>query len=396
MRLYRLPILVLIFAGLPASAQERPSELPPLLPVPPTTVPPPGAPRNSGDEYDPGYFYLPERAPEKSRPNACGPEGRLWFAPALELAWTKSAAVPPLARLGNATGPVVYGADRISSPMQAGFSLTSGIWMNEERTRGIDGTLFYLVGVGSNSLMFSDGNAIHLPTATGSFPLAEPNAGYAGAYQVGLNTRFGFADVNYRNTLLCNSNARIDGLVGYMFSRLRDDYELYGKRLGPGGEIVRFRDDAQAKNDFHGGQIGLVGEYRMDKWYIAGTGKIGFGVVYTTTNLEGKFRVNETVVPIGFYARPDVSGPRSHSHYAVMPVLGLTVGRQLGDHCRVYLGYNFLYLNHVTRGPDVLDPTPAVNAADPQTAVASTNPRRDSTLSDFWVQSFSLGLELRY
>ena len=398
MRMRCLPILMLVLAALPASAQERPvpTELPPLLSVPPTAAPPTVGPRGPSGEYDPGYFYLPERAPERARPAACGPAGRIWFAPALELAWTKSAAVPPLVRLGNATGPIVYGGDRAASPLRAGFSIATGIWINEACTHGFDGTFFVLTGLGSESLLLANGTALQLPTATGTFPLADPNAGTVGAYQAGLNTRFGYADANYRGNLICTSNARIDALVGYMFARLRDDFEIYGKRLGSDGEIVRFRDEAHAKNDFHGGQIGLAGEYRFDRWYVAGTGKVSFGVVTSDTDLEGKFRVNGTVVPIGFYARPDVNGPRSHSHYAVMPVVGLTIGRQISEHARITLGYNFLYLNNLTRGPDVLDPTPAVNRADPQAPVASANVRRDSTSSDFWVQSMSLGMEWRY
>ena len=66
----------------------------------------------------------------------------------------------------------VYGGDRIISPLHAGFSLAGGFWMNEERTRGLDASLFYLSGVGSNSLIFSKGDGLLLPTAAGTFPLA--------------------------------------------------------------------------------------------------------------------------------------------------------------------------------------------------------------------------------
>jgi len=408
MRARKLLILgVMLIAALRAPAQERsrlsvfdvptaPMDLPPLLPVPPAAVPQPRAPRGPSGEYDPGYFYLPERAPEKSGPVACGPAGRFWLAPALELAWTRPASVPPLVRLGSAIGPVVSGGNLIAAPLRAGVSLAGGFWMNDDYTRGFDGSFFYLSGVGSDSLIFSNRDSLLLPTTGGTFPLADPNAGYAGAFQAGLNTLFTAADVNYRGNLLCTPDARLDTLIGYRYGRLADEYELYGKRLGPGGEIVRFRDEAHARNDFHGGQIGLAGEYRLERWYVAGTGKVAFGVVFTETDLDGKFRVNGTVVPIGFYARPDVNGPRSHSQYAVMPLIGVTLGRQLGEHGRLYLGYNFLYLNHVTRGPDVLDPTPAVLASDPQAPVASALVRRDATTSDFWVQSLSLGMEWRY
>ena len=390
---------LLLVVVLPASAQEKPvpTELPPLLPVPPGTVPPVAGPRGPSGEYDPGDFYLPERSPEGPRkPAACGPDGRFWIAPALELVGTKSAATPALVRFGSPTGPAVFGDNPIAAPLRAGLSIASGLWLNEERTYGVDSAFYFVSGVGSESFLVSNGSGLFLPTASGAFPLADPNVGLFGAYQAGLSTRFTSADVNLRNNLVCGSDVRLDSLVGYSFGRLTDDFELYGKRLGAGGEIVRFRDDVRARNTFHGGQLGLAGEYRLDRWFISGTGKVAFGAVFAKTELDGKFRVDGNVVPIGFYARPDVNGPRSHSQFAVLPTVGVTLGRQLGDHARLFLGYNFQFLNRVTRGPDVLDPTPAVLAANPQTPVASAGTRRDATTSDFWVQSLSLGMEWRY
>lgn len=377
---------------------ERTTELPPLLPVPPATGPRPVGPPGPGGEYDPGYFYLPERAPERIAPPApCGPAGRFWIAPALELAWSKPAAVPALVRLGSSNGPVVYGNERPRPPFRAGFGLAGGFWVDRQQARGVDASFYYLPEGGTNTILFSDGVPLLLPTANGgAFPLANPAAGYAGSYQAGLLTRFASADVNYRHNLLCTSAARLDGLVGYRYGFLRDDFDLYGKRLGPDGEIVRFRDDVIARNQFHGGQVGLAGEYRFERWYVGGSGKVAFGTLFTDTNLSGKFRVNGTVVPMGFYARPGLAGPVEHTRFGVMPTLALTLGRQLGEHARVFVGYNFLYLSNLTRGPDVIDPTPTLLASNPLVPLPPASVRRDAATSDFWVQSVSLGMEWRY
>jgi len=313
----------------------------------------------------------------------------------LELAWLKPVQAPALVRLGGLSGPVAYGGQQ-STPFTAGFSLSNGLWLNEGRTMGIDAGVLLLPQTGTNTVFFSNGASLLLPTPLGPFPLADPVLGYAGAYQAGFNTRFTSADVNYRNNLFCTEDARVDALVGYRFAHVGDEGAIYGKRLGPGGEIVRFRDDIIADNNFHGGQIGLAGEYRVDRWFISGTGKVAFGAVLSDTDLEGKLRVNGTVVPIGFYARPGLNGPRDHSSVAVMPVAGLTFGRQLGDHTRAYLGYNFLYLSHLTRATDVIDPTPAVMASNPQAPQAASVLRRDAATSDFWVQTLSFGVEWRY
>ena len=383
----------------PVADCDRPTELPPLLPVPPSGMPPPrtAGPRGPAGEYDPGYLYLPERAPESERAErACGPAGRFWFSPSLELGGTRAASLPVLLRAGTATGPVVYGGERLRAPTRAGLGLNGGFWLDAQNTRGIDASFYYLGQGGNDTLVFSNAAALRLPTAGGgAFALADPAAGVAGAYQAGLNTRFSSADVNYRRNLFCGESGRLDALAGYRYADLGEDFTIYGKRLGPGGEIVRFRDDITAVNHFHGGQVGLAGELRLDRWFVTGTGKVAFGTVFTDTNAAGKFRVNDVVLPVGFYSRPGLDGPRDHAQFAVMPTAGVTLGRQLGAHGRVYVGYNFLYLNHVTRGPDVLDPAPPV-AANPHQLLNAAAGRRAATTSDFWAQSVSGGLEWRY
>jgi hypothetical protein len=137
---------------------------------------------------------------------------------------------------------------------------------------------------------------------------------------------------------------------------------------------------------------------RFDHWFLGANGKVAFGQVFTDTTLEGKFRVNGTVVPAGFYSRPDVAGDRDSSRYAVVPAVGVTMGRAVGEHGRAFVGYNFLYVNRVVRGPDVIDPTPAVLAADPldTTTLRSIPNQREVAVSDFWAQSMSFGFEWRY
>src|SRR5262245_3826268 len=81
---------------------DRPTQLPPLLPVPPNTTPTlPTAPRPRvpGGEYDPGYFYLPERAPEIVQVVPDAPRYRWWVDPSAQLAWVSSHPAPQALRL---------------------------------------------------------------------------------------------------------------------------------------------------------------------------------------------------------------------------------------------------------------------------------------------------------
>jgi hypothetical protein len=381
------------------AAVAPPTELP-LIPVPTEPQPRPTSPRGPNGEYDPGYLYLPDRAPAGARlpPCPCRPLGRWWVIPTAELGWIEGPQLPPLLRTGGPNGPVSYGGDRLAAPVRVGFGLTTGAWFDRCQTIGVEASFYYLSSGGNGQTIFSDTVPLWLPTRQGAFPLTDPTAGFTGAYQLGLNTRYLTADANYRQNLYCETNTRIDALVGYRYAHLGDGLDLYGKRLGPGGQIVRFRDEVEALNNFHGGQIGVAAEQRFGNWYIAGSQTVAFGSVFTDTSLSGKFRVNGTVVPIGFYARPEVLGSADHAHFAVMPVLKLEAGRQFGDHTRVFVGYQFQYLSHVIRATDVIDPTPNVLAGDPQAAqpLLPGAARRDAATSDVWVQSVNLGFELRY
>ena len=389
-------------------APDPPTMLPPLLPVVPTEpVPPSTVPRGPGGNYDPGYLYLPDRAPDgpKLPPCPCRPLGTWWVAPELALAWSAPAQVPPLVRLGvpgprgrPVPGPVAFGGESLPAPFRAGFALNAGVWLDRCHRSGIDANFFYLAQGGYSTTILSPG-ALLLPTWRGNFPLSDPAAGYVGTFQFGLGTRYTTADVNYRHNFYCETNTRLDLLVGYRYARLGEDIDLYGKRLGPEGAILRFRDQAWATNNFNGGQIGLAGEYRFEGgWYLGGTGTIALGALNADTDLYGKFRTDGTVIPYGFYSRPDVAGVREHSRFAVMPVLKLAVGRQLGEHARIYLGYQFQYLNNLTRAGDILDPTPTLPPGNPALAVLPwpATGRRDVNTSDFWVQSVNLGIDLRY
>lgn len=389
------------FAGSPPATTLSDCDLPPLLPVPQPGQTPPGlpTPRGPGGEYDPGYFYLPDRVPDTlpASSQACGPAGRFWISSMLELGWTNSAHAPALLRVGSPTGPVAYGDGGLSTPFRAGVGVTGGVWLNSDHTHGIDASFDYLAPGNTNMVIFSNGSAFYLPTAGGgAYTLANPATGYAGAYQAGLTTRFAAADVNYRENLFCDSSGRLDAMVGYRYGHLGEDYTIYGKRIGEDIAIERFRDDISALNQFHGGQIGLAGEYRVGRWFLSTTAKMAFGAVFTDTEANGKFRVNGVVMPYGFYSRPGENGSREETRFGVMPTTALTFGRQIGKHGRVFIGYNFLYMNNLVRGPDVIDPTPPVTGSNPFQVNPANPSRRDATTSDLWVQTLNLGLEWRF
>lgn len=379
--------VLLVTTGTPA--QDRPVELPPLL-TPPAgdPGPPPAGPRGPTGEYDHGHLYLPQYVPPDAAPEACRPLGRWWVSPTLELAWVPKNTAPGAVRLrvpdglgGTLPGPILPVAGVGPPQFQAGFGLVVGRWLGEGNIRGVEASL-YTVGADRTFISYAPGMLVVFPNgADASAPqvvvLPPPADVIVGIFPTTFSTWFITADVNYRRNLYCSANARLDALAGYRFAFLDD--ELYPGDLPDPSEDEHDWNRVAATNPFHGGQIGLAGEFRAGPWYVAGAGKVAFGAVTPQVCATGLFIGAKGATATGSYAHLVSLREQSETQFAVLPALNLTVGRQLGDHARVFAGYSFQYLSRAARLGDVLDPTVT-----------------GLPMTQFWVQSVSLGMEFRF
>ncbi len=363
-------------------------QLPPLLPVPtaPTgplaEVPRPGAPPV---EYDHGYQYLPERLPERRRAEECGPAGRWWFAPSFELAWVPTSYAPSTVRLRVADpaafgrtvpGPLLPVAGRSAGRFDAALNLVGGHWFGETNTHGIEAGL-YLRTADNTFTGSSPGSLVLFPQGRGRATqvVVLPGAVVVGTFPTTLSTFFAAFDVNYRHKLVCTDNARLDVLVGYRHATLEDELYL--------GDVPDDRDDyrlnrARVLNSFHGGQIGLTGEFRANGWFVAGSVKAAFGGVTSEVEATGAFVGAEARTPAGFRRLAALTAAEQ-TEFAVMPALNAQVGRQLTEHARIFASYSFSYLSRAARLGDALNPT-----------------NSGLTYTDFWVQSIGFGAEFRF
>lgn len=108
---------------------------------------------------------------------------------------------------------------------------------------------------------------------------------------------------------------------------------------------------------------------------------------------------NSVRQPGGLLALPTNMGSYSRDKFAVVPELGINVGRQLTDHLRVYVGYNLLYWSSVVRPGDQIDfvvnPTQLPTPAGPGVLVGPARPAFSFRDTDFWAQGVNLGVEFR-
>ena len=348
-------------------------------------------PRRAGIEYDHGYQYLPERLPERRRhaEDACGPDGLWWINPSLELAWASRRPAPATVRLPIAGAGALPGLRLPTGGLDAGrfeaaLGLVVGRWFGETNTHGVEASFFVrdanttFEGLVPGALVFFPGGSDRAAPQVAVLPRVI-GAQVVGRFPATLGTYFVTADVNYRHKLFCSENARLDALAGYRYAYLGDELYLGDLPADDGRGRSAYRlNRAAVSNAFHAAQVGLAGEVRADGWYAAGSVKVGFGAVTTETTASGLFAAAEGRTANGFRRLGGLT-VAERSEFAVMPVLGVQVGRQITPHARVYAGYTFQSLSRVGRLGDALD---ASNAG--------------LTLTDFCVQSISLGGEFRF
>src|SRR5262245_32909224 len=99
---------------------------------------------------------------------SCGRDGRFWGSIEYLAWWIKDANVPPLATIGSPTDlvpgaigqpgtAVIIGGNGIDYDTFSGARLTTGMWFNDCRTRGMEGSVFFLGQESKNFTAVSSG-----------------------------------------------------------------------------------------------------------------------------------------------------------------------------------------------------------------------------------------------
>lgn len=399
----------------PRQPPERPDELPnidPRLDVapllrPPAGTPPPRVPlreRRAPSDYDPAYQYLPDRNPGLRQPPCpCLPLGRWWFDGGWFLGKTQNDSVPALVTTGgsgvantNGVG-ILRGGDRLDQPFHSGVRVETGYWFDRCQSWGIDASFFYMV-TGTTSLDSSSGNPLlarPFIAQPGNVPSSDVLAAPGNSGLVNINSPLSFlgTDVNSRHTLYCESHTRLDFLAGYRFVRMSERLNIHG-HSETAGTIRDEEDDFGTLNYFHGGQIGLAGEYRFDRFYMTGSAKVAFGATWSTLDISGSTRTQtagvSTTTAEGLLARSTNSGTFNDRRYAVVPEANFNFGYQIFDNWRAYLGYTFVYVSSVAR------PGQAIDTSIGTTAAGVVHPLRNDPSTSFWMHGINVGIEARY
>lgn len=354
----------------------------------------------------------------------CGyPTGCAWFSAEYLLWWTKGDRLPPLLTTSPAATPladagvlgkpgtrVLFGDERVNDDVRSGGRFTLGAWVNEEHTLGVEGNFFFLAEETTDFRAASDGIPILarpffnvLTNAQDSLKVAFPGL-VSGSFEARATSELWGADIYVRHNIYCGCCCRVDLLAGYRFASLDEDLDISETEIAANpnsplfGIPIVINEGFGTRNDFHGGQLGIIAEYSRCRTFVRFIGKLALGGNCRSVDINGNTRVNGFAPDAGgFLALPSNIGHYESSQFAIIPEVNLTVGYEVTERFRVMMGYTFIYWTDVARPGDQIDL--AVNTTQPPLGAGLRGPARPAfnfNDSDFWAQGLSFGVEFRY
>jgi hypothetical protein len=347
---------------------------------------------------------------------------RLWASAEYLVWWIKSNPTPPLVgtlpaiqavqNLDNLPPGAIghtFGGGPLRFGEFSGGRFTAGGWLDAGQNIGVEGSLLFLERRHINFGATSAGDPVIGPvlfdaTANKETIIVPVNPADAVERARGsASERLWGYEINARHRVVLFGESSIDVLAGFRYLDLQDDlFSQTSTTFLDFGTRTR-TDFFNTRDQFYGGQVGGVIDLREGPWALSLIGKIGFGNVHQTININGStltvpFTGTPQLIPGGVLALPSNIGSYHHNESTWLPEFTANLGYQFNGHLRVFIGYTFLYMNHVVRPGDVID---AVNPASiPNVIVPNPSPLvRPAPLfkeTNVWAQGINFGLEYRY
>ncbi len=348
--------------------------------------------------------------------------------------WVKGNRLPPLVTtsppgtpqtdagvLGEPGTSVLFGNERINDGQRNGGRITAGGWWVGD-VIGIEGNYWTLGRETTNFRAVSDfstGLASTDPilarpfvnAALGftqdslvvAFPGFIPPVGLpqnvSGRINVSETSELQSAGLGLRHLLGIDlvRDHRLFLVGGYRFFRMDEDLTI-ANTIEPmaadvlPGTFISVSDLFATRNQFHGGDVGLMSDLRRGVFVLQTTAKVAMGNMRETVIIDGGTTIfdgiNTTFAQSGLLAQPSIIGFHHQDQFVVIPELDIKLGLQITPAIRATAGYNFMYVTRVVRpGNEVKLPI------DPVTGVRPATPLRPT---DLWVQGITGGLEMRF
>jgi hypothetical protein len=398
----------------------------------------------SGDAYAPGSYQTPAAIPQAPAggcaDGGCAAPGGWWhtdpregvpdnvlYARSEYLLWffknshprTLVGLVPAnvAAANGNNLPPgsitsLVGGGPGLDYDRQSGVRLGVGVWLDPGQCLGLEAEGFWLERGAFHAHYASSGDPVIGPvyndlTRETIILFADPASQRSSTMNVDANNRLWGAELNARRRVCSIVSDRLDAFVGFRYLSFDESVNVSGTTTTPpnsGGFDFSYFDSWGVHNQFYGGQVGLQGDFAWGRWFTNLKAKLALGDMRETARLDGSTTVvpgNQPAftLPGGVLVQPSNLGSYSKDRFAVVSEITLNTGLQVTDHLRVFIGYDFLYVDHLARAAhqtDGVDSSQIVVLNPLNRNANATRPQFAFGDGRFWSNGLNLGMEFRY
>ena len=306
----------------------------------------------------------------------------------------------------------VFGNERVDGEGRIGGRVTIGYWTDDCETAGADGNFWGLEDKGTHFRQSSNGNPI-LARPFFNTQTRQQDAGLTafpgfvtGTIDIRTSSEVLGGEANLRHMVYKHCNRRVDAIAGYRFFRMDEDLTINDFNTSidpisniPVGTTFNINDAFSTENEFHGGQLGLLMQYKHDCWALNIGAKVALGNMLQRVNIAGSTRIEvpgATAVDNegGFLALGSNSGEFSHSRFSVIPEFGINLAWNVSCLWTANIGYNFIYVTNVARPGDQIDLNIDPNQFPP--AISGNQPAFAFNDTDVWIQGINIGLGCRF
>lgn len=331
----------------------------------------------------------------------------------------------PSALTGNGgdlgiAGTTVLSPSSMNSGPFGGGEFTVGRWLADPRW-GVEFSGFFLAQGNASFGMTSDGTTplripfnnvppgAGFPLGNSSFLLAGPGAifgglGASGGQTIDTSLRLWGIEGNVLHREISSGPVKVSLLAGLRYIDLREGLTIVSTEsllAAPGGVYVG-TDNFATKNQFIGAQIGVKANEQFGAFDASGVAKVAFGDNYQTVSINGLSTANgafarggSVSAPGGIFTQSTNIGQFSRNQFAVAPQVEVEGGYRLQNGVRLFIGYDFLYLNNVVRPGNQIDTTINFTGnaviSPPGTLTGAARPAPIINGSSFWAQGVKFG-----
>jgi hypothetical protein len=360
--------------------------------------------------------------PEPSEPYLVGPVGTwkpskgYWFYGSADYLfwWVKGQPLPSNLSLSLSSPTTV--PDLTAHGLDGGrFFL--GMWLSERQDLGVEAGYFFLgartatetqnfPGSAITQKPIFDGIAAEMSQITSSATLWGSEANVRHEW---WRTTLGASEPGASATGHAHPSLHLDFLGGFRYVDLSENLTINSStQFGTApvlisNALVNTSDSFGTHNHLFAGQIGAEAGVRWWRFGFDVFSKVALGDNHQTVVINGNTAASAPLIgnittPGGFFAQPSNIGRLSRDRFGVLPEAGANLTFALGDHCRLGVGYTFLYFANVVRPGSQIDPTAGGATRPPIFFLGGPRPSPvfNFTESGFWAQGLSATLEISF